>query len=132
MSDEGIVNAVILPFTPEIAKLSPEEFVRRILVEKLQARAVLVGDSFRFGHRAAGDARALRELGAKYGFETEIMGAVCWRKRIVSSSEIRRLIAAGNVSVVCRMLGRPYAIEGRVVPGHGVGSKQTVPTLNLD
>jgi riboflavin kinase/FMN adenylyltransferase len=129
---QGIGQVLILPFTAEIAKLTPEEFVSEILVGKLQARAVLVGDNFRFGHRAAGDARMLRDLGQTYGFETEIMGAIAWRKRIISSSEIRRLIEAGDVSLAARMLGRPYALEGAVVPGEGVGSKQTVPTLNLD
>jgi riboflavin kinase/FMN adenylyltransferase len=74
----------------------------------------------------------LQELGRQYGFEVEIMHAVVWRGRIISSSEIRRAIEAGQVSLACRMLGRPYALEGVVVPGAGVGSKQTVPTLNLD
>jgi riboflavin kinase/FMN adenylyltransferase len=129
---QGIGQVLILPFTAEIAKLTPEEFVREILVRRLQARAVLVGDNFRFGHRAAGDARMLRDLGQTYGFETEIMGAIAWRKRIISSSEIRSLIEAGDVALAGRMLGRPYALEGAVVPGEGVGSKQTVPTLNLE
>ena len=132
MEQQGIEQVLILPFTPEIARLTPEEFVRDILIAKLQTREVLIGDNFRFGHRAAGDARKLQELGAKYGFETEIIGAVTWRKRVISSSEIRALLEAGQVSIACRLLGRPYALEGAVVPGAGVGSKQTVPTLNLD
>ena len=132
MLDHGIDELLILPFTAEIAQLTPEEFVREILAGKLKARVVLVGDNFRFGNRAAGDARMLHELGRQYGFETEIMHAIVWRGRIISSSEIRRAIEAGQVSLACRMLGRPYALEGRVVPGAGVGSKQTVPTLNLD
>jgi riboflavin kinase/FMN adenylyltransferase len=128
----GIDEILILPFTPEIAKLTPEEFVREILAGKLRARAVLVGDNFRFGNRAAGDANTLVELGRKYGFELEITGTIAWRKQIISSSEIRRLIEAGDVARACRMLARPYALEGLVVRGEGVGSKQTVPTLNLD
>jgi riboflavin kinase/FMN adenylyltransferase len=128
----GIDEILILPFTPEIAKLTPEEFVREILAGKLRARAVLVGDNFRFGNRAAGDANTLVELGRRYGFELEITGTIAWRKQIISSSEIRRLIEAGDVARACRMLGRPYALEGLVVRGEGVGSKQTVPTLNLD
>ena len=73
----------------------------------------------------------LGEFGRKYGFETEIAKAIVWRGRVISSSEIRRLIEAGDVARACRMLGRPYALEGVVVRGEGVGSKQTVPTLNL-
>lgn len=128
----GIDEILILPFTAGIAKLTPEEFVREILAGKLKARTVLVGDNFRFGNRAAGDANTLVELGRKYGFDVEITGTVAWRNQIISSSEIRRLIEAGDVARACRMLGRPYRLEGAVVRGEGVGSKQTVPTLNLD
>jgi riboflavin kinase/FMN adenylyltransferase len=130
--EQGIDEVLILPFTPEIAKLTPEEFVQQILAGKLKVRAVLVGDNFRFGNRAAGDARTMEELGRKYGFSTEIVKAISWRGRVISSSEIRRLIEMGNVSLACRLLGRPYALQGRVVHGEGRGSKQTVPTLNLD
>jgi riboflavin kinase/FMN adenylyltransferase len=130
--ERGIDEVLILPFTADVAKLTPEEFVGEILVGKLKARAVLVGDNFRFGNRAAGDARTMQELGRNYGFSTEIVRAISWRGRVISSSEIRRLIEAGNVSLACRLLGRPYALQGRVVHGEGRGSKQTVPTLNLD
>jgi riboflavin kinase / FMN adenylyltransferase len=129
--EQGIEQILILPFTPEIASLTPEEFVARILVEKLRARVVLVGDNFRFGNRAAGDVNTLRSLGLKYGFRTEVVHAVVTRRRVISSSEIRQLIQAGTVSIACRLLGRPYSVEGMVVRGHGIGSKQTVPTLNL-
>lgn len=132
MQEEGIDCILILPFTAEIAKLTPEQFVREILVNRLGARAVLVGDNFRFGNRAAGTIETLRELGRKYGFEVEVVNPVTRRHRRVSSSEIRRLIATGQVSLACRLLETPYALEGRVIAGHGVGSRRTVPTLNLD
>jgi len=130
--EQGIDEVLILPFTAEIAKLSPEGFVRGILVEKLGAREVLVGDNFHFGHRAAGNAETLRELGRTYGFNADVIGAISFRGRVISSTAIRNLIEAGDVSRACRLLGRPYALEGAVVHGEGVGSKQTVPTLNLD
>jgi riboflavin kinase / FMN adenylyltransferase len=129
---QGIDEILILPFTQQIAALGPEDFVREILVDKLKARAVLVGENFHFGKRAAGDAGALEELGDRYSFETEIVDPVVWRQRVISSTEIRRSIEAGDVSAACRMLGRPYALRGVVVPGEGRGSKQTVPTLNLE
>ena len=132
MLEQGIDEILILPFTPEIAALGPEDFVREILVDKLSARAVLVGANFHFGKRAAGDAGMLEELGERYSFETDIIVPVVWRKRVISSTEIRRAIEAGDISTACRMLGRPYALRGAVVPGEGRGSKQTVPTLNLD
>jgi riboflavin kinase/FMN adenylyltransferase len=131
MLEEGIEQVLILPFTRELAMLTPEEFVERLLVNALGARAVLVGDNFRFGHKQAGNVKVLAELGRRFGFETEIVPAVSWRGRVVSSSGIRDLIRAGNVSLAARLLQHAYALEGEVVSGRGVGSKQTVPTLNL-
>jgi riboflavin kinase/FMN adenylyltransferase len=131
MDEEGIGEVLILPFTAEIAHLSPEDFVRQLLVERLGVRAVLVGDNFCFGYRQSGNVRLLAELGARLGFETEIVRAVTWRGRMISSSGIRALLRAGRVSLAARMLQHPYALDGAVVEGRGVGSKQTVPTLNL-
>jgi riboflavin kinase/FMN adenylyltransferase len=131
MREEGVEQALILPFVPEVARLSPEDFVREIVVGRLGARAALVGANFRFGHRHAGDFRALEELGRRFGCETEIVDAVSCRGRIVSSSAIRELLGVGRVSLAARFLERPYALEGEVTGGRGVGSKQTVPTLNL-
>jgi riboflavin kinase/FMN adenylyltransferase len=132
MLEQGIDQILILPFTLEVAALTPEEFVRELLVDKLGTRAVLVGANFHFGKRAAGDAGTLEQLGERYSFETDILAPVVWRKRVISSSEIRRLIEAGDVSTACRMLSRPHLLDGAVVRGEGIGSKQTVPTLNLD
>jgi riboflavin kinase/FMN adenylyltransferase len=131
MREEGVDQVLILPFTRGLAQLSPEEFVSRILVERLGARAVLVGDNFRFGHKHAGNVEVLRELGRRYGFETEVVPAVHWRGRVVSSSGIRELILSGQVTLAARMLQHAYALEGEVVSGRGIGSRQTVPTLNL-
>ncbi|HEX5230410.1 MAG TPA: bifunctional riboflavin kinase/FAD synthetase [Bryobacteraceae bacterium] len=130
--EQGIDEILILPFDRQIASLDPEVFVREIMVDRLKAREVLVGSNFHFGRRAAGNAAMLEELGDAFSFETEIIPPVVWRKRIISSSEIRRLIDAGEVSTARRLLGRPYALEGAVVSGEGRGSKETVPTLNLD
>lgn len=131
MCEEGIEQVLILPFTHEVAQLSPEDFVTSLVVGKLGARAVLVGDNFRYGHRHAGDVELLKNLGRKLGFDTEIVPAVALRGRVVSSSGIRELIRAGKVSLAARFLTHPYSLQGKVVAGRGVGSKQTVPTLNL-
>lgn len=127
----GIERLFILAFTREVAQLSPEEFVKQFVREALDARVVIVGENFRFGYRAAGDPTLLAALGEKFGFQTRVLGAVRKRGVIVSTSEIRSRIEAGDVSLACRLLGRPYALSGEVVHGHGIGSKQTVPTLNL-
>jgi riboflavin kinase / FMN adenylyltransferase len=131
MAEEGVEEVLILPFTAEVAHLSPEDFVRQLLVDRLGVRAVLVGDNFCFGYRQSGNVRLLAELGARMGFETRIVPAVKWRGRMVSSSGIRALLKAGRVSLAARMLQHPYALDGAVVEGRGVGSKRTVPTLNL-
>lgn len=132
MEQEGIEQVFVLPFDRQFSELTALDFVKTILVEKLQAKAVIVGGNFRFGNRASGDTNLLRDLGREYGYTTEIVSGVEMRGRMVSSSEARRLIDQGDVSMACRLLDRPYAVEGEVVSGHGIGSKQTVPTLNLD
>ncbi|MDX2151492.1 MAG: bifunctional riboflavin kinase/FAD synthetase [Bryobacteraceae bacterium] len=131
MRSEGIESVLIVAFTEAFAQQTPDEFVRQILVEGLNARAVCVGDNFRFGHRQAGDIHALRVLGAQYGFEVHVIPGIKVRGRMASSSEIRNLIETGNVSLAGRLLGRPVTLAGEVIPGRGIGSKQTVPTLNL-
>ncbi len=131
MEQAGVDEVLVLPFTTEVSKLSPEQFIRDIVVERLGARAVLVGDNFRFGHAASGDASTLRELGQRYGFEVEMCPAVRCRGQVVCSTTVRKLVASGDVGDAWRMLERPFALEGTVVPGEGIGSRQTVPTLNL-
>ncbi|MGB9458840.1 MAG: bifunctional riboflavin kinase/FAD synthetase [Bryobacteraceae bacterium] len=131
MALEGIEQALILPFTTDVARLTPEQFARQIVAGRLGARAVLVGDNFRFGHNHAGNVETLRQLGSLLGFETEIVPAVTRRGRPVSSSAIRGLLESGRVALAARWLERPYTLEGEVVQGRGIGSRQTVPTLNL-
>jgi riboflavin kinase/FMN adenylyltransferase len=131
MADEGMQQVLILPFTRSVAQLSAEEFVTQILVGRLGAHAVLVGDNFRFGRGQAGNVQSLMEWGPKYGFLTGIVRAVACRGHVVSSSGIRELIRSGRVAKAARELERSYALEGQVVTGRGVGSRQTVPTLNL-
>ena len=131
MCEEGIEQVLILPFTGEVAALTPEEFVGQLVVDRLGAKAVLVGENFRFGHQQAGNVQVLAALGQRLGFETEVVPIATCRGRLASSSGIREAIQAGRVALAARLLQHPYGIEGEVVKGHGVGAKQTVPTLNL-
>ena len=128
----GIDRVLVLPFTDQTALLSPDYFVRHVLARKLKARAVIVGEDFRFGHKHAGDAALLRALGQECGFTADFVAPVVLRGGRVSSSRIRKLVQAGQVGAACRLLRAPFALEGPVVSGHGIGRKQTVPTLNLD
>jgi riboflavin kinase/FMN adenylyltransferase len=127
----GLEAAVVLPFTLDLARLSPEEFVEQVLVRGLHVRAVLVGENFRFGHKQAGNVTLLRELGARHGFAVDIIPPVALDGEIVSSTAIRREIAAGNVTHAARLLGRPFALTGEIVSGTGTGRRFTFPTLNL-
>jgi len=127
----GLEAVVVLPFTLELARLSPAEFVEQILVRDLSVRAILVGENFRFGHKQAGDVKLLSELGAKHGFAVVIVPPVFYRGEVVSSTIIRREIAEGDVSHAARLLGRPFALTGEIVTGTGPGRRFTFPTLNL-
>jgi len=127
----GLEAGVILRFTREVARLSPEEFVRRVLAEGLNVRAVVVGANFRFGHKQAGDRAALERLGGRYGFKLATVLPVIYGGEPVSSTRIRRRVEQGRIGAARKLLGRPFCVEGSVVSGHGVGARKTVPTLNL-
>jgi len=127
----GLEAAVVLPFTKELAALTPEEFVDQILVRQLQVRAVVVGENFKFGRGKAGDVKFLRELGMRYGFEVVMHTPVMLNGEIISSTLIRKLVAEGDVRHAARLLGRPFSLTGEVVSGTGTGRKLLFPTLNL-
>lgn len=127
----GIDVAVVLQFNADIARWSPEEFVAHALIEKLNAGVVVVGGNFRFGHRHAGDVATLKRLGERHGFEVVAAEPVLVGGSPVSSSRVRECVRQGSVEKARHLLGRPYWLEGAVVHGHGIGAKQTVPTLNL-
>ncbi len=126
-----ISHIEVLPFTTAVAQLSPEDFVKRIVVEQLRAKGVFVGENFRFGHKKAGDCQTLQELGIPHGYLAHCLNPVACRGEVVSSTRIRQYIESGKVVRASRLLGRPFSLSGPVVPGRGIGSKQTVPTLNL-
>ncbi len=127
----GLDAALVLKFDRELSQLSPEDFLRGILVEQLRMRSILVGENFRFGHRQAGDVKLLAELGRSDGFAVEIVPPVIVRGKVVSSTAIRRAVGEGRIHEAARLLGRPFALSGEVRPDTGQGSKLTFPTLNV-
>jgi phosphoribosyl 1,2-cyclic phosphate phosphodiesterase len=127
----GVEAAVVMPFTLELSKLTPQHFVEKILVNQLRVRALLVGENFRFGHKQAGDTQLLRELGKQHGFEVVSIPPVMAHGEVVSSTVIRREITEGAVTQAGRLLGRPFVLTGSIVSGTGTGSKFTFPTVNL-
>jgi riboflavin kinase / FMN adenylyltransferase len=128
---QGIDLLVVLPFTLELSRLSPLEFVRQVLRERLRAASVHVGPNFRFGHRQAGNVAVLADLARQLRFRLEVLPEVEIRGQRISSSRVRELLSQGKAGLAGRLLGRPYAICGSIVRGSGVGKKLTVPTLNL-
>ncbi|GAA3474812.1 bifunctional riboflavin kinase/FAD synthetase [Nonomuraea roseola] len=124
----GVDEVVVLPFTMEVARLSPADFAQSVLAERLRAAAVVVGANFTFGHQAAGDPSALRVLGDKYDFAVEEIPLVSG----VSSTLVRELVAAGDVSAAATLLGRPHRVEGVVVRGYQRGRQLGFPTANVE
>ena len=127
----GIGAALVLKFDAELAQASADDFVKEYLVDAMRARAVLVGASFRFGHKQLGDVELLRELGRRWGFEVVIVTPVIDGGDVVSSTAIREAVRGGRVEDARRMLGRPFALVGEIRTGTGQGRKLVVPTLNL-
>jgi riboflavin kinase/FMN adenylyltransferase len=127
----GIGATLVLKFDADLAQESAEDFVKKYLVDTMSARAVLVGATFRFGHKQMGDVELLRELGRRWGFAVVIVTPVADGGDVVSSTAIREAVRGGRVEDARRMLGRPFALVGEIRPGTGQGRKLVVPTLNL-
>jgi riboflavin kinase/FMN adenylyltransferase len=121
-----------IPFDVALSKKSPEEFVGEVLVGEVGAEVVVVGENFRFGHKAAGDVEALGALMRSYGgeaFAVPIRGGE--GGAAISSTRIRELLAWGDVREAGRLLGRPYLLRGEVVAGDGRGRSIGFPTANV-
>jgi riboflavin kinase/FMN adenylyltransferase len=131
MEKLGIEAALVLRFDAELARVSPEDFVRTILAETLKMSVVFVGENFRFGHKHAGDVKLLRELGRKHDYRVEILEPVVMAGEIVSSTAVRVAVAEGDMETAARLLGRPYALSGEIRRGTGTGARLVFPTLNL-
>lgn len=127
----GIDAALVLPFTPELAREPAEGFVRRLLAGVLGARGVAVGEGWRFGRGRAGDTRLLARLGDELGFTLEAVPSVAVKGSPVSSTRIREALAAGRVDEAALLLGRPHFLRGTVEHGHGRGRLLGFPTVNL-
>jgi len=124
----GVQELVVIPFDQRFAHQSPDEFIEQILVRRLRAARVSVGENFRFGHRAQGDPAVLR---ADPRFETCVVPLVEVDGEIVSSSHIRALVQAGEVEMAARMLGAPFQFRGEVVEGDRRGRTLGFPTANI-
>ncbi|OON76453.1 bifunctional riboflavin kinase/FAD synthetase [Streptomyces tsukubensis] len=136
MAELGVDAMLILPFTAEFSKLSPAEFVVKVLVDKLHAKQVVEGPNFRFGHKAAGNVDILAELGKTYDFSVDVVDLYVSGEAgggaPFSSTLTRRLVAEGDVAGAAEILGRPHRVEGTVVRGAQRGRELGFPTANVD
>jgi riboflavin kinase / FMN adenylyltransferase len=127
----GVDVLCVQPFTPEVSRQQPDEWVHDVLLERLHAGAVVVGENFRFGHKAAGDLGTLRTLGRTFGFATEGVPLLRDDDMTLSSTFVRSSIDAGEVAQAARALGRPHRVDGIVVRGEGRGRRLGYPTANV-
>ena len=130
LADIGVDHVFALPFDVDVASWTPQEFVQKVLVDTLRARAVVVGANFRFGHRAAGDVAFLVAAGETAGFSAEGV-ALDGGPQVWSSTYVRTCLAAGDVGGAAEALGRPFAVRGEVVRGDQRGRELGYPTANV-
>ncbi len=127
----GVDAVGLLRFDAAMAAMQAEDFVQRLLVQRLSAREVWIGPEFQFGNRRRGNLALLQEMGATLGFQANEIEAVDLRGERISSTRIRQLLLAGEFGHAADLLGRPYAISGRVVRGRQLGRTLGYPTANL-
>jgi riboflavin kinase / FMN adenylyltransferase len=133
LGEAGMAVVLVLEFTRELSEVGAEAFATRVLFDGLAARAVVVGENFRFGHKAAGDRELLAALGRPRGIEVITVPLHADGDQVVSSTRVRAELAAGDVAAAAASLGRPYAVEGVVVAGDRRGGPLLgVPTANLE
>lgn len=128
---EDVDVTVVQRFGADFAAIEAEDFIRRFLVEILDADKILVGHDLNFGRGRLGSAETLVAAGSRYGFAVEVIGPVEVGGVVVHSSVIRRLVAEGDVAAAARLLGRPHRVRGRVQPGAGRGAALGFATANL-
>lgn len=131
LESTGADAILLLPFSRDLSLMTPHDFAYEILKKRLHACEVHEGYNFHFGHRAAGNIKTLRELGAEMGFEVHDYPEMRLRGEPVSSSHIRKLLSEGRVSRARHLLARPFSMLSTPGRGRGFGTKYTVPTINL-
>ncbi len=131
LMDTGLHDVLVLRFDRTFANLHAEEFVQFILRERLNARHIVVGADFRFGHQREGSVTTLQKAQERFGFTVEAVQDVLYRGERISSSRIRQAVLNGEVGEASAMLGRAYILEGVVVRGQRLGRKLGYPTVNL-
>ncbi len=131
LDKSGIDGVIVYRFNHDFAKISPEAFITRILVNGFSVRWILVGDDFRFGARRAGDFAMLKTYAEKHDFEVNKMPSFTVGEQRVSSTRVREALTSGNLNRAKQLLGRPYSVSGRVINGDKLGKELGFPTANI-
>lgn len=127
----GIDYMIIMPFTKELSRMHAAEFVRNVLVEKLQLAKLIIGYDHRFGRNREGGLEQMKTYAETFGFSVEEIAAQDIEESIVSSTKIRKALLEGEITTANKYLGKPYAIVGKVVEGHKKGTEIGYPTANI-
>ena len=127
----GLDHLIIEPFTGAFSEISPESFVKEILVDRLKIKKLVIGYDHKFGKDRKGDYALLEKLGKKYGFGLEKIPAQDIKNDAISSTKIRKALEEGNIEKANSYLGYPFLITGEVVKGQGIGKKISYPTINI-
>lgn len=131
LEQKGFDVLVSYPFTKETASMEPENFIKEVLVGALDAKVIIVGSDYCFGHNRSGNVDLLREKSKEYGYELIVFDKIKIDDQVVSSSLIRSKIAEGDMEQVTKLLGRPFSIIGEVKHGRKIGRTLGFPTTNL-
>lgn len=131
LEEMGVDTLVSYPFDEAMFSMEPKEFIKKVLVEKLDTKIIIVGTDFHFGHNRKGDTKLLEEYAGKYGYKLKVFEKICMDGSDVSSTRIRACIGEGRMEEANRLLGAPYRIRGMVVYGKQLGRKLGMPTANL-
>ncbi|HVN23640.1 MAG TPA: bifunctional riboflavin kinase/FAD synthetase [Syntrophorhabdales bacterium] len=131
IEEAGIEVLVIVPFTEEFSQITPEVYVKEILIGKLGIKGLVVGYDFKFGKGGRGDIEGMKKYADAYGFFLEVVSPVTIGGEKVGSNKIRKLLQSGEIEKASQLLGRPYMLHGNVVHGESRGRALGFPTINL-
>lgn len=131
LAELGLDYMIIQQFTARMAALSPEQFVRQVLIERLQVQGVFVGEDYSFGRMGAGSSSTLSYWGGKLGFSVDVNSMLYFKNKEVSSSIVRSLLLSGDVKEAADLLGYYFYRQGQVIKGYGIGKKMVYPTANI-
>jgi riboflavin kinase/FMN adenylyltransferase len=132
IEDYGIEEIILIPFNEEFSKMDENRFIEEVLVKKLNAKHIIVGNDFRFGHKRIGNVKLLESYGHDKGIEVTIVNLIEISGKKISSTVIRKLLISGKISEANNLLGKPFSIQGKIIHGEKVGRELGYPTANIE